>query len=83
MTFPKFKGRFDTRLSLSSANVDAVIKKRILDKKDVAAQSLRLLYGQKATIIKNLIMFNDGVEKKLYANADDFEEVYPFVPLSV
>ena len=25
-------------------------------------------------------MFNDGVEKKLYANAEDFEEVYPFVP---
>ena len=78
--FSKIQGRFDTRLSLSSANVDAVIKKRILDKTDVAAQSLRLLYGQKATIIKNLIMFNDGVEKKLYANAEDFEEVYPFVP---
>ena len=29
MIFPKSKGRFDTRLSLSSANVDAVIKKRI------------------------------------------------------
>lgn len=78
--FSKIQGRFDTRLSLSSANVDAVIKKRILDKTDVAAQSLRLLYGQKATIIKNLIMFNDGVEKKLYANEEDFEEVYPFVP---
>ena len=78
--FSKIQGRFDTRLSLSSANVDAVIKKRILDKTDVAAQSLRLLYEQKATIIKNLIMFNDGVEKKLYANAEDFEEVYPFVP---
>ena len=78
--FSKIQGRFDTRLSLSSANVDAVIKKRILDKTDVAAQSLRLLYEQKATIIKNLIMFNDGVEKKLYANAEDFEEIYPFVP---
>ena len=78
--FSKIQGRFDTRLSLSSANVDAVIKKRILDKKDTAAQTLRLLYGQKATIIKNLIVFNDGVEKKLYANAEDFSEVYPFVP---
>lgn len=63
--FSKIQGRFDTRLSLSSANVDAVIKKRILDKTDVAAQSLQLLYEQKATIIKNLIMFNDGVEKVL------------------
>ena len=78
--FSKIQGRFDTRLSLSSANVDAVIKKRILEKTESAAQSLRLIYDQKGTIIKNLIVFNDGVEKKLYANAEDFAEVYPFVP---
>ena len=78
--FSKIQGRFDTRLSLSSANVDAVIKKRILDKTDSAAESLRVLYDQKATIIKNLIIFNDGVEKKLYSNNNDFAEVYPFVP---
>ena len=78
--FSKIQGRFDTRLSLSSANVDTVIKKRILDKTDTAAQTLRLLYEQKATIIKNLIVFNDGVEKKLYANDRDFAEVYPLIP---
>ena len=78
--FSKIQGRFDTRLSLSSANVDTVIKKRILDKNETAAQTLRLLYEQKATIIKNLIVFNDGVEKKLYANDRDFSEVYPFIP---
>ena len=78
--FSKIQGRFDTRLSLSSANVDAVIKKRILDKTKTAAQTLRLLYEQKTTIIKNLIVFNDGVEKKLYANEADFSQVYPFVP---
>jgi hypothetical protein len=78
--FSKIQGRFDTRLSLSSANVDAVIKKRILDKTDTAAQTLRLLYEQKATIIKNLIVFNDSAEKKLYADENDFTESYPFVP---
>jgi hypothetical protein len=78
--FSKIQGRFDTRLSLSSANVDAVIKKRILEKTEPAAQTLRLLYEQKATIIKNLIVFNDTAEKKLYASAEDFAEVYPFVP---
>lgn len=78
--FSKIQGRFDTRLSLSSANVDAVIKKRILEKNETAAQTLRLLFGQKATIIKNLIVFNDGVEKKLYADEKDFSRVYPFVP---
>jgi hypothetical protein len=78
--FSKIQGRFDTRLSLSSANVDEVIKKRILEKNDVAEQTLKLLYEQKSTTIKNLIVFNDGVEKKLYADDRDFAAVYPFVP---
>ncbi|KAI4451658.1 hypothetical protein C823_006218 [Eubacterium plexicaudatum ASF492] len=78
--FSKIQGRFDTRLSLSSANVDEVIKKRILEKKETPAQTLRLLYGQKITVIKNLITFNDEVEKKLYADENDFVCVYPFVP---
>ena len=78
--FSKIQGRFATRLALSSANVDEVIKKRILSKNETGSQTLRLLYEQKSTIIKNLIVFNDGVEKKLYANDRDFVEVYPFVP---
>lgn len=78
--FSKIQGRFKTRLSLSSANVDAVIKKRILEKTETAAQTLQLLYEAKSTVIKNLIVFNDGIEKKLYASADDFAAVYPFVP---
>ncbi len=78
--FSKIQGRFATRLALSSANVDEVIKKRILEKNDTGAQTLRLLYGQKATVIKNLIVFNDGAEKKLYADENDFSLCYPFVP---
>ena len=78
--FSKIQGRFDTRLSLSSANADAVIRKRILEKTDAAAQTLRLFYHQQVTVIKNLIVFNDNVEKKLYADADDFSEAYPFIP---
>ncbi|GHV28822.1 hypothetical protein FACS1894167_06880 [Synergistales bacterium] len=78
--FSKIQGRFDTRLSLSSANVDEVIKKRILAKNNTANQTLRLLYEQKETILKNLIVFNDGVEKKLYSGESDFASVYPFVP---
>ncbi|WP_301877578.1 BREX system P-loop protein BrxC [uncultured Megasphaera sp.] len=78
--FSKIQGRFDTRLSLSSANVDAVIKKRILEKNDTAAQTLRLLYGQEETTIKNKIVFTDSVERKLYTGKDDFAAVYPFIP---
>ena len=78
--FSKIQGRFDTRLSLSSANVDEVIRKRILEKTASGHQSLALLYDDKITFIKNLILFNDGVEKKLYSNRDNFAAVYPFIP---
>lgn len=78
--FSKIQGRFDTRLSLSSANVDEVIRKRILAKNETALQTLTLYFDEKATTIKNAIIFKDGIEKKLYANRDDFAEVYPFVP---
>lgn len=77
--FSKIQGRFDTRLSLSSANVDEVIKRRILEKTDTAAQSLRLLYEQKETDIRNKILFTGDAEKKLYADGNDFATIYPFV----
>jgi hypothetical protein len=78
--FSKIQGRFATRLSLSSANVDEVIKKRILAKTDVASETLRVEYEQKSTVIKNLIFFNDGIEKKIYSGENDYAEVYPFIP---
>ncbi|MCE8424530.1 MAG: hypothetical protein J5U17_01975 [Candidatus Methanoperedens sp.] len=40
--FSKIQGRFDTRLSLSSANVDEVIKRRILAKKEEHREMLGL-----------------------------------------
>ncbi|MDR1137151.1 MAG: BREX system P-loop protein BrxC [Synergistaceae bacterium] len=78
--FSKIQGRFDTRLSLSSANADEVIRKRILAKNETAERTLRALYEQKETLVKNLIVWNDGVEKKLYSGGADFASVYPFVP---
>ncbi len=78
--FSKIQGRFDTRISLTPANVDEVIKKRILEKTDTADRTLKLLYEQKSTIIKNLIVFSGEAEKKLYADERDFSTVYPFVP---
>lgn len=79
--FSKIQDRFNTRLSLSSANVDEVIKKRILRKTDGATSHLKALYEQKESTIKNLLTFtSDTAEMKLYKNSDDFAEVYPFIP---
>ena len=78
--FSKIQGRFDTRLSLSSANVDEVIKKRLLDKTEPAEQTLRLLYDEKKVSIKNKIKFDKTPEMKLYESRENFAEIYPFIP---
>lgn len=79
--FSKIQGRFNTRLNLSSANVDEVIKKRILRKNEVAKDTLKLLYQDKESILKNLITFSlDTAEMKIYKTPEDFVEVYPFIP---
>lgn len=78
--FSKIQGRFDTRLNLSSSNVDEVIRKRILTKNPTAKSVLESLYTSKESIIKNLITFADPVYKRLYENAEDFADVYPFIP---
>ncbi len=78
--FSKIQGRFDTRISLSSADVDEVIKKRILAKNKSAEQNLSMIYSDKSALIKNLITFNSDVEMKLYKSGKDFADVYPFVP---
>lgn len=79
--FSKIQGRFDTRLSLSASNVDEVIRKRVLEKNEVANQTLRLMYEKYESIIKNLITFTaDTADKKLYTNKNDFAQCYPFIP---
>ncbi|RXE57714.1 BREX system P-loop protein BrxC [Acetivibrio mesophilus] len=79
--FSKILGRFDTRLSLSSANVDEVIKRRLLDKKTAARETLELYFSDKEAILKNQLSFSaDAAEMKIYKNSMDFAAVYPFVP---
>lgn len=77
--FSKIQGRFDTRLSLSAANVDEVVKERILKKTDTATETLEVVYDDKETTLKNLISFTGTAEKKIYANREDFAAIYPFV----
>lgn len=79
--FSKIQGRFKTRLSLSSANTDEVIKLRLLEKTDDAAGALRALYSGKDQILKNQIRFSSGTaEMPGYLNVEDFVTSYPFVP---
>ena len=79
--FSKIQGRFDTRLSLSSSDVAEVVKKRILKKNAEAQAELETFYPRKSDALDTLLKFSgDMPEMKLYDNAADFAEVYPFVP---
>ena len=78
--FSKIQGRFDTKLSLSSSDIDEVIKKRILAKKDEFKESLELIFDKDESIIKNLLLFNNTAYQKLYMDRTDFAETYPFIP---
>ena len=79
--FSKIQGRFDTKLSLSGANTDEVIKKRLLEKKDFAKQTLEQIFNEQEKILDNLITFSSQTSgMKIYENKDDFIDCYPFVP---
>lgn len=78
--FSKIKDRFATTVSLSSANADEVIKERILKKKESANDSLALRYETVQTELKNKLLFIDSPELKLFQNAENYAEVYPFIP---
>lgn len=78
--FSKIQGRFDTKLSLSSSDIDEVIKKRILDKTDDASKTLKMMYDKDESIIRNLLTFKNASYQKVYEDNKDFAETYPFIP---
>jgi hypothetical protein len=79
--FSKIQGRFKTRLSLSSANVDEVIKLRILKKTEAATKTLSKTYTENEAVLKNLLAFSgEGVTMPFFRDGADFAATYPFVP---
>jgi hypothetical protein len=79
--FSKIQGRFKTRLSLSSANVDEVIQSRLLGKHSEVVGELQGLFQAKGDILKNQLTFtNCGMTLRPYKDADDFAKNYPFAP---
>ncbi|MEZ6117129.1 MAG: BREX system P-loop protein BrxC [Pirellulaceae bacterium] len=79
--FSKIQGRFKTRLSLSSANVDEVIQERLLAKDDGVSIQLEDIFREKGDILRNQLSFRDvGMTFKQYRDSDDFVRNYPFAP---
>lgn len=79
--FSKIQGRFKTRLSLSSANVDEVIQSRLLEKRDAMKAELADVFVRKGDILKSQVTFKDcGMTLRNYKDGDDFVKNYPFAP---
>lgn len=78
--FSKIKGRFETTLSLSSANADEVIQKRILAKNTSGQQFLEADYSNHASNLKLMLQFEDSPELKLFNDAKNYADVFPFIP---
>ena len=79
--FSKIQGRFRTRLSLSSSNVDEVIQERLLAKREEVRADLEAEYLRQGDILKNQLSFKDvGTTLPQFKDADDFARQYPFSP---
>ena len=78
--FSKIQDRFKTMLSLSSSNIDEVIKKRLLEKKSIDKENIEKLYEKNYVSISNTINFGkNNANLPVYNGKFDFAETYPFV----
>lgn len=83
--FSKIQGRFATRINLSSANTDEVLKRRLLEKTEVGAASLTLRYDQEEQMIRNRLSFDPNTTqlRMAYRSSQEYVELFPFVPYQV
>ncbi|MEQ7008506.1 BREX system P-loop protein BrxC [Actinopolymorpha sp. B17G11] len=78
--FSKIQARFKTRVKLTSADVEEVIRKRLLAKNGTSETALQAIYAVESANFKTLFDFVDGA--KTYRNYTDeahFVGTYPFV----
>ena len=78
--FSKIQARFKTRLKLTSADVEEVIRKRLLEKNDAGTAALGRIYADQHANFKTLFDFVDGAKTyRNYADEAHFIGTYPFV----
>ena len=79
--FTKIQARFNTRMPLTSKNVDEVIQKRLLAKNDLGKQILEVVYKQQVNNFGTLFDFSDGSQTyKNFRSENHFIDSYPFIP---
>jgi len=79
--FSKIQARFANRMKLTGANVDEVIQKRLLLKKESGVAILSDVYHEQVNNFKTLFDFGDGSQTyKNFRDRDHFIHSYPFIP---
>lgn len=76
--FSKIHARFSLRVSLSSADVQEVIEKRLLDKTKEGATTLEDFYMKNKDALKNVFSFSEGGKNITFKDRDSFVASYPF-----
>jgi hypothetical protein len=78
--FSKIQARFATRVKLTSADVEEVIRKRLLDKNEAGTDELQKIYARESANFKTLFDFVDGGKSyRNYTDEDHFVGTYPFI----
>lgn len=78
--FSRIQGRFTTRISLTSANADEVIQRRLLEKKEEPQALLCKEYERQKNIIKTLFNFGEQSQfRNNYKNDEQFAICFPFM----
>lgn len=82
--FSKIQGRFSNKFYLSSVNIDEVLGKRLLLKKDSSIERLRKVYEDREFFIKNNLKFDlisDFDASSM--DKDEFVFTYPFLSYQI
>ncbi len=78
--YARILGRFRLQINLTSANVDEVIEKRLLEKKEEQLPKLKKIYNTEKSLINALISSSDkGMPIAAYKDEKDFLRKYPFL----
>jgi hypothetical protein len=77
----KIQGRFKTKLTLASADVQEVIQRRLLAKDPEEPEQLIAIYEQEKDNFTTLYRFSDGsIQLKGWSDCQSFCGLYPFHP---
>ncbi|MBP6870975.1 MAG: BREX system P-loop protein BrxC [Bacteroidales bacterium] len=79
--FSKIMARFKYKIPLSSANVDEVIERRLLNKNELAQSLLSQIWHKENANLETLLSFSEvGVQFRHFKGEKDFIGKYPFIP---